>query len=134
MSADMARKHAESLAGSIKAAVEAGAPFGYTNAYTGEWCDWEDFEQIPEDERGDYTEASAFDWLGDALNIDYVVGSDRETVKGGRIMVGFGGPNVWVDTMTNTVDVSWWSDEASVRIPREFCERIDDALQELWNC
>lgn len=74
-------------------------------------------------------EISAYDYLQDALDIEYRVGSDG-TYRSARVLVAFGGPNIWIDTRTNTVEGAWWGDCASAA----FTDKIglDYALQELW--
>jgi hypothetical protein len=73
----------------------------------------------------------AFDYLQDALDIEYIVTGSGEYL-GARILVAFGGPNIWIDTRRGVVDGYWWSDRAS----SSFADNIglDDALAELWNC
>jgi hypothetical protein len=46
---------------------------------------------------------SGFDYLTDALDIEYIVNGSRELL-GARVLVCFGGPNVWVDTRRGVVD------------------------------
>lgn len=74
---------------------------------------------------------SGFDYLRDALDIEYIIGSDGG-YRGARVLVTFGGPNIWIDTQNNRVEGHWWSDSASVG----FVDNIglDDALCELWEC
>ena len=40
---------------------------------------------------------SGHDYLADALDINYVVSADAQYL-GARILVAFGGPNIWIDT------------------------------------
>jgi len=84
------------------------------------------------DRNDDGDECSAFDYLQDALDIEYIVASDRKTLLGARVLVAFGGPNIWVNTRTNTVEGHWWGDSAS----STFVDSIglQDALEELFNC
>jgi hypothetical protein len=74
---------------------------------------------------------SALDYLQDALDIEYIVNSKGEYL-GARVLVAFGGPNIWVNTRTSTVEGAWWSDRAEA----SFTDNIglDDALSELWAC
>ena len=79
----------------------------------------------------DDVEPSAFDWLQGALDIEYIVDGKGE-YRGARVLVAFGGPNIWVDTKRGIVDGHWWSDAASAR----FVDNIglDEALREFWDC
>jgi hypothetical protein len=76
-------------------------------------------------------EPSAYDWLEDALDIEYVVTSKGEYL-GARVLVAFGGPNIWVNTRTKKVEGAWWSDAYSASFSDEI--GLDDALSELWEC
>ena len=74
---------------------------------------------------------SAFDYLQDALDIEYIVSSKKEYL-GARVLVAFGGPNIWVNTRTNTVEGYWWGDSASASFTDSI--GLDGALSELFNC
>lgn len=72
---------------------------------------------------------SAYDWLEGALDIEYIVGSDRE-YRGARVLVAFGGPNIWVDTRRGVVEGHWWLDDATAAYNDAL--GLDDALAEYW--
>lgn len=76
-------------------------------------------------------EFSAFDYLQDALDIEYIVNSKGEYL-GARILVAFGGPNIWVDTRRCIVEGAWWADHATARFTDNL--GLDEALSELWAC
>lgn len=76
-------------------------------------------------------EFSAFDYLQDALDIEYIVNSKGEYL-GARVLVAFGGPNIWIDTRRGMIDGYWWSDKASAQFTDNL--GLDDALSELWAC
>lgn len=124
MGTSLAAQHADSLISSINARMNAGAPFGHVN----ELEEWHDVDECPNDCEG--VEASAWDYLSDALDIHYLVNSDR-TYRSARILIGFGGPNVWIDTNTEQLEVHWSGSEYR-ELPREFVSALDDALAELW--
>ena len=75
---------------------------------------------------------SGFDYISDVLDINYVINSDR-TYRGTRLLVAFGGPNIWVDTSTNTVTGGWWGDSYSATYSRDEMG-IDEACEELFSC
>ena len=79
----------------------------------------------------DDQEMSAFDYLQDALDIEYIVNSKREYL-GARVLVAFGGPNIWINTRTKKVDGYWWNESASASFDDGI--DLDSALEELWNC
>lgn len=74
---------------------------------------------------------SAFDYLADALDIEYIVNSKGEYL-GARVLVAFGGPNIWINTRTNTVEGHWWGDTMYASFQDEI--GLDDALADLWAC
>jgi len=76
-------------------------------------------------------ERSAFDYLQDALDIQYIVDSKKEYL-GARILVTFGGPNIWINTQYNEVEGYWWSDKSTWSYKDEL--GIDDACRDLFDC
>ena len=77
-------------------------------------------------------EFSAFDYLQDALDIEYIVNSKGEYL-GSRLLVAFGGPNIWINTRTKQVEGYWWGDSCTMSYRRDEMG-IDDAVGELWAC
>ena len=80
-------------------------------------------------EPGDMMYAS--DYLSDVLDIQYIVSSDRQYL-GARILVAFGGPNIWINTQSGVIEGYWWGDSAF----SSFNDNIglDDFLSEMWEC
>jgi len=75
---------------------------------------------------------SAMDYLSDVLDIQYIVSGKREYL-GARVLVAFGGPNIWIDTQKQIVEGHWWNDSAKVSYSHDGMD-LDGALSELWNC
>jgi hypothetical protein len=73
-------------------------------------------------------EFSAFDYLQDVLDIEYIVNGKGEYL-GARVLVAFGGPTIWINTRTGTVEGSWWSARAEASFKDNL--GLDDALSEL---
>ena len=71
-----------------------------------------------------------FDYLEDALDIQYIVRADGEYI-GARVLVAFGGPNIWIDTARQMVDGYWWGDSYSTSYHSDPMD-IDEALRDLW--
>jgi hypothetical protein len=107
-----------------------------TNSETGELLDEEFFKT--EKEAQDYLDAhqgvlvSAYDYLQDALDIEYVIGSDKRYL-GARVLVAFGGPNIWINTRTKQVEGYWWGESAIVSYNTDEMD-LDSALEDLYNC
>ena len=74
---------------------------------------------------------SAMNWLDGALDINYLVNSDL-SFKGARVLVAFGGPNIWVDFTTSTIELNWWGESASCSFVDEI--GVLDLLEDLYIC
>ena len=73
---------------------------------------------------------SGFDYLSDILDIQYIVSGKREYL-GARILVTFGGPNIWINTQAQIVEGYWWGDAVSMAYSGDPMG-IDEACSELW--
>jgi hypothetical protein len=80
----------------------------------------------------DGEEPTAFDYLQNALAIEYIVSSRKEYL-GARIMVACGGPDIWINTRTNTVE-GYWGSNAAVAMASALFRRHGKALEELYLC
>lgn len=76
---------------------------------------------------------SLFDYFEDALDIEYRVGSDKE-YRSCRILIAYGGPNIYIDTKSGKVELYWWNEEGEAFIDDEVIEAIDELMEELYNC
>jgi hypothetical protein len=74
---------------------------------------------------------TAFDYVLQSLDIDYLVTSHGE-YKGARLLVTFGGPNITIDTFKKTIEIRWWGD--SLDIPYYDGIGLDDACEEYFTC
>lgn len=86
-----------------------------------------------ENEYGEYQ--GAFEYLNDVLDFEWVLDSRRE-IKGARMLVAFGGPNIWIDTVKGTVEGTWWGDSCTMSYDTnsEFALELDEALGTLYAC
>jgi hypothetical protein len=111
-------------------------PWHIVNIETNNVLDNEYFET--EKEAKDYLDASegelinGLDYLSDVLDIEYVVNSKREYL-GARVLVAFGGPNIWINTRTKQVEGYWWGDKSIQSYGNDEMD-LDGALSELYNC
>lgn len=131
MAQNLARDYADSMIESIRARVAAGIPFGIQHDMDG-WADvdGEEYADYRDNVETEWTEASGLDYLEGALDIKYIVNSDR-SYRAAKVCVGYGGPNVWINTDSNELEVYWDTHETR-GLPAEFISGIDDALEELW--
>ena len=72
-----------------------------------------------------------FDDGNDVYDIEWITHNDH-SYKAARLLVAGGGPNIWVNLLTNTVDGYWASDKCTWG----FVDNIglDDYLEELHAC
>ena len=73
-----------------------------------------------------------FDYLEDVLDIQYIVTSEKQYI-GARVLVAFGGPNIWINTQTKTIEGYWWDESAFASYYNDEIG-LDEALEEIWNC
>ena len=71
---------------------------------------------------------TAYDYIDKVYDIEWITHQDH-SYKAARLLVAGGGPNIWVNLQTNTVDGYWASD----RFSWSFQDNIglDEYLQEL---
>ena len=88
--------------------------------------DREDEGQLPMD---------GLEYLSDALDIEFIFRGNQTKYEllGARILVSFGGPNIWINTRTNEVEGYWWGDKCIMRYTRDEIG-LDEAIQTLWAC
>lgn len=76
-------------------------------------------------------EYSAYDYLQDVLDINWILNNDR-SYKGARLLVAFGGPNIWIDTNLGQVEGYWWGDSYKAGFTDNV--GLDDALEDIFHC
>lgn len=81
---------------------------------------------------GDYEQCGMWDYMRDILDIEYRCGSDRE-YRSCKIMVAWGGPNIYIDTACAMVKLYWWTEYAEYPISYEARDAIDEWAKEYWN-
>ena len=71
---------------------------------------------------------TAYEYMKDVYDIEWITNQDH-TYKAARLLVAGGGPNIWVNLQTNSVDGYWTSDKFSWG----FVDNIglDDYLQDM---
>jgi hypothetical protein len=75
---------------------------------------------------------SGYDYLTDALDIEYITTSDKQ-YKGARVLVCFGGPNVWINTRTQQVEGYWWGEQCIMSYSKDLLD-LDACLHDLFEC
>ncbi len=85
------------------------------------------------DESEPWEQVSFYDYFENALDIDYIVNSSKE-YKACRIMIAFGGPNIYVNTWDRQVELHWWTEHASFYLSNDACTAIDEYAEDYFNC
>lgn len=81
----------------------------------------------------DLEQLSIYDYFDNVLDIRYIVERDK-SFRSVELLVTFGGPNIWISTESQSVELYWWGDRASYPLSREAVDAIDELAEELWNC
>ena len=76
---------------------------------------------------------SMWDYFDDFLDIDYICNYQKE-YKACRIMIAWGGPNIYVNTWDAQVELYWWNESGNAYLTRDVCDQIDEFAEELFNC
>jgi hypothetical protein len=74
---------------------------------------------------------TAHEWMEDVYDIEWITHQDH-SYKAARLLVAGGGPNIWVNLQTNTVDGYWGCDKVEHGFVDNLC--LDDYLEELHGC
>ena len=70
------------------------------------------------------------EWMEDVYDIEWITFNDH-SYKAARLMVAGGGPVVWVNTQTGTVDGYWGTDKVNWHYTDNI--GLDDYLSELYH-
>jgi hypothetical protein len=133
MGMDIAAEYAESVAAGFWADQDAGAPFGLVCVDCGEPVDGGAGSGIAACEScgGDVTARESWDWLRDALDVEFVVGASGE-YRGAGVTLTVGGPAAWIDTRSGLLRVAWGGRAGRRTLPAAMIEALDAACAELW--
>lgn len=85
------------------------------------------------DDLDDLDEATIWDYLEDnTLDIEYTINSDL-SYKAARVLITFGGPNIYIDTNTSRVELYWGSSKAYAYIEYRTRDAIDAYFEDGYN-
>ena len=135
---DNNRNHCKSIADKIEAIVEGrlykcpecGEYVEDNNLFCGCGCYVDLFGN---EENEPWEQVNFYDYFEDALDIDYIVNSNKE-YKACRITIAFGGPNIYVNTWEKKVELHWWNEHADFYLSSDACDAIDEWAEECLAC
>lgn len=81
----------------------------------------------------DGNELSLYDYLGDVLDYEFTIDSQKE-YKAAKIWITLGGPNVWIDTAERAVKLAWGTDREKYPLGWDVCDEIDNIMQDIYEC
>lgn len=85
------------------------------------------------DSLDDLDEVTMWDYFEDnALDIEYTINSDL-SYKAARVLITFGGPNIYIDTNTSRVELYWGSSKAYAYIEYRTRDAIDAYFEDEYN-
>ena len=76
-------------------------------------------------------EGNAHEWMEDVYEIEWITYGDHK-YKAARLLVAGGGPNIWVNLQTNTVDGYWWGDHCKIQFTDNL--GLDEYVEEIHAC
>ena len=81
-------------------------------------------------ETGEKRQETASEWMESVYNIEWITYQDKN-YKAARLLVAGGGPNIWVNLQTDTVDGYWGTDKYS----HGFVDNIglEEICEEIYN-
>ena len=75
---------------------------------------------------------SLYDYFSDILDFDFIINSRLE-YSAVKIYVALGGPTVWIDTYSRSVELRWGNEEASYYLTSDIIDEINDYWEEYYN-
>lgn len=90
-------------------------------------------EQGLNSEENEGQQMDGLEYLANMLDIEYIVASDRKTLLGARVLVAFGGPNIWINTRTKQVEGYWWAD-CYIASYDEDNIGLNECIECIWEC
>ncbi len=84
------------------------------------------YEGNLEDEYGELV--SLWEYLTQSLSVDFRIDS-KLNILGVRVWFCLGGPNIWIDTETKTIEGHWGITKATLFINKELVDAINDEFK-----
>lgn len=85
------------------------------------------------DDIDEFEQLGIYDFLEDVYGIEYRIGSDK-ALRSVQIMVACGGPNIYLDTSSQKVELYWWGDSAYYPLSSNAVAALDEWAEELYSC
>ena len=77
-------------------------------------------------ENGDIDDYNFYDYIAEnVLDVTYIINGDK-TYRAVELCIGFGGPNVYIDTRTQELQLYWGSNHETLPLPENVCDELDE--------
>lgn len=98
-------------------------------AYTCPECG-EDFDEYDVNEP-----VTIYDYFADneIFDVKYIIDENFDFC-GARVMITFGGPNIYIDTERKSIILRWWNESAEYSLTSSTAEAVEDYFREMYNC
>ena len=87
--------------------------------------------EVTDEETGE--ELSLYDYFSDVLDVEYIINSKLE-YSAVKVYVTLGGPTVWIDTYTGSIELRWANEKASYFLTSDTIDSINDYWEDYYNC
>lgn len=74
-----------------------------------------------------------YDYFADVLDFEYTI-DRRKEYRSVKVWVALGGPNVWIDTRTASVNLAWGSDREEFALDYDVRDEIDGIFEDFYYC
>lgn len=78
----------------------------------------------------DEDEDALFMWFNDVLDVEIISGMDK-SYRGTKLYVTLGGPTIWIDTSSHTIEGRWGIEKESMPLYTDVCDMLDDYVSEI---
>lgn len=76
---------------------------------------------------------SIYDYFSDILDFEFIINSDM-TFSAVKVYVTLGGPTVWIDTYSGSIELRWANEESRYYLTSDIIDEINDYWEEIYNC
>lgn len=87
--------------------------------------------EITDEETGE--ELTLCDYFSDILDFEYIINRDM-SYSAVKVYVTLGGPTVWIDTYSGTVELRWANEESRYFLTSDIIDAVDDYFEEYYDC
>lgn len=85
-------------------------------------------------ENEDGEELGLYDYIAEnVLDNEFLIDSNFE-FRSCKLYITLGGPTVWIDTETRSIEIRWGGEKDSLYLDSDICDSLDEIYAEFYNC